>query len=107
MKKVVRGETYDDSDLESILLYAKTIEGKTLREVLDIPQDLKPKGYTKPKVTGKQGNKGAMGDNVEEYFFDIPNNNSQAPDFTTTRMELKTTGLVRRRDGQVLSLIHI
>lgn len=101
MKKVVRGETYDDSDLESILLYAKTIEGRTLREALDIPQDLKPKGYTKPKVEGKQGNKGAMGDNVEEYFFDISNNNSQAPDFTTTQMELKTTGLIRRKDGQM------
>lgn len=94
MKKVVRGESYDDSSEEAILQYAKTLEGKTLRELLDIPEEVKPKGYTPAKVNGKQGNKGAMGDNVEELFFDIRNNNDQAPDFIHTQLELKTTGLV-------------
>lgn len=101
MKKVVRGETYDDSNVERILLYAKTIEGQTLREVLGIPDDVKPKGYTEPKTAGKQGNKGTMGDNVEKYFFDIENNNNQAPDFSMTELELKTTGLIRNKKGDI------
>lgn len=101
MKKIVRGKTYDDSNVENILLYAKTIEGKTLREVLGIPEDVKPKGYARAKTCGKQGNKGAMGDNVEVYFFDIENNNNQAPDFERTELELKTTGLIRNKRGDI------
>jgi DNA mismatch repair protein MutH len=87
MKHVQRGVTYDDSDVDSILSYAKRIEGKTLREELEILEEEKPKGYS-------TNSKGAMGDNVEEYYFDIRNNNKQEPDFPKVSMELKTTGLV-------------
>lgn len=84
MKKVQRGVTYDDGDVASIEAYAKHIENKTLREALDLPDDAKPKGA---------GGKGAMGDTVEEYYFDIKNNNVQGPDFPKVGVELKTTGL--------------
>lgn len=103
MKKVIKGVTYDDRDDASVLEYARRLEGKTLREALDIPRDMMPKGYTKASTEGKQGNKGAMGENVEEYYFDIHNNSKQEPDFPYIGMELKTTALFEKREDDTTS----
>ncbi|WEV72759.1 Sau3AI family type II restriction endonuclease [Bifidobacterium sp. ESL0790] len=87
MKKIKQGATYDDADSDSILKHARRIQDQSLRSILEIPQDFKPKG------SGTRS-KGKMGDNVEEYYFDIRNNNKQEPDFPKVNLELKTTGLI-------------
>ena len=51
---------YDEMDKESVLEYAKKLEGKTLREVLsqEIIDDMK---------TDESGNKGRYGQKIEKY----------------------------------------
>lgn len=87
MKKIKQGITYDDGSMKSVLCHAQKLKDKTLRSALEIPLNFKPKGH------GTRS-KGTIGDNVEEYYFDIKNNNRQEPDFPKINLELKTTGLI-------------
>lgn len=81
---------YDASSKTSILATAKKLTGKTLNEACTIPREVQNKS-----------NKGDLGILVENYFFGINPGNSAAPDFPEAGLELKTTGLVRRRDGSL------
>lgn len=69
---------------------AKTILGKTLREVIS--------EESANLVTGQISNhgtrrKGLLGNMIETYFFHISPGNSSGPDFDTAGVELKTTPL--------------
>ena len=76
---------YDENNRESILNYAKQLEGKTLREVLSTKQiDLMSKE--------KKGNKGKFGQMLEKYFFEYAINSDTEPDFPCG-IELKVTPL--------------
>jgi len=81
---------YDASSKASILATAKKLTGKTLNESCTIPREIQNKA-----------NKGDLGILVENYFFGINPGNSAKPDFPEAGLELKTTGLVRRRDGSL------
>lgn len=79
------GETYDDSSVESISIYAQLLIGKTLAEASNLPKSaLAAKG------------KGGLGNLVESAFFDLPASNKSIPDFPRAGLELKTTGLIWR-----------
>jgi DNA mismatch repair endonuclease MutH len=72
---------YDPYSEKEILKHAKKAKGKTIQELLDTsPLDIK---------STKSGNKGRVGNLVEENWFGIPNNSEQAPDFEKVGIELK------------------
>lgn len=81
---------YDPTDRESIVEYASTIIGSTLREKTDasIIEDSKKR-------------KGAFGDSVEYCFFGIEPNSVQGPDFPEAGLELKTTPLKKLKNGKL------
>lgn len=81
---------YDKTDIHSVINYAKTIEGKTLRDV--IPSDV---------VEHEYKGKGGLGQKVEEMFFYIENNSDALPDLQELQVEIKTTPLKQIQRGLV------
>jgi DNA mismatch repair protein MutH len=75
---------YDERSVQSIVDYAGRLIGRTLAEVVDLPDS----------VSESKG-KGKLGQLVEKYFFEIQPPNSHAPDFPEAGLELKTTGVVK------------
>lgn len=83
---------YDASSAQSILEYSKKLPGHSLDELIyftELAENLK--------------NKGNLGTLVEEYFFKIHPGNEQAPDFKKAGVELKTTGVVRKKQWELQS----
>ncbi len=72
---------YNPNNLESVLSYAKKLEGNTLRKV------------TKGNLDSAKKNKGGIGQLTEELYFFLKNNSSPEPDFANLQLELKTAGL--------------
>lgn len=72
---------YNPNNLESVLSYAKKLEGNTLRKV------------TKGNLNSAKKNKGGIGQLTEELYFFLKNNSSPEPDFVNLQLELKTAGL--------------
>lgn len=86
----------DLTDQDSILGYAKHLEGMTFREVLDL--DIKPADYN-PKTYNSARFKGGMGNLIEERYFGYKSNSDQQPDFAEAGVELKATCYdIRKRD---------
>lgn len=83
---------YDPSDAESIVRYAKRLEGKTLREMSDAP-DL-PDPHLR---------RGSFGNALEEYYFKYAINSDSAPDFSEAGLELKATPLKRNSNGELVA----
>lgn len=86
-------DKYNKNDKNSILNYAKQLEGKTLRDVLSsetIEKMIKDKG----------GNKGRFGQKIERYFFEYECNSDTEPDFPC-ELELKATPLKVNKDGSL------
>lgn len=73
---------FNPNNQESVLAYAKKLQGKTLNQLLG--NDLK---ITDLK---KIGNKGDLGLLVEELFFFIKNNSDAEPDIPESGIEIKT-----------------
>ena len=80
---------YDKLDINSILQYAKKLEGKSLRESC---------GKFFDNVTFK--GKGSFGQTVEEDYFEYSINSDSEPDFKEVGLEVKSSGLkiVRRNE---------
>jgi DNA mismatch repair protein MutH len=76
---------YNEHDLESVIEYARRLEGKTLRDA-DINYDV---------VIG--GNKGQLGQIVEKYYFEKELNSRQEPDFSSIGLELKVCPIKKNR----------
>jgi len=81
--------TYDKSSVKSIFEFALRLTGKTLAEAVLLPQG----------VTNKR-NRGDLGTLVEKYYFKHQPPTNLGPDFPDANLELKTTGLVRYKDGR-------
>lgn len=79
---------YDASSAKSILEYSKKLPGHSLDELINFAE-----------LAENLKNKGNLGNLVEEYFFKIHPGNEQAPDFKEAGVELKTTGIVKKKDG--------
>lgn len=80
-------EKYDKTSVESILNFAKLLTGKTLDEVVTLPNSV-----------ANSSNKGNLGGLIEAHFFELPPS-SRGIDFPDAGLELKTTGLVQKADG--------
>lgn len=78
----------DFSDSKSIFKYAKTLEGMTFQEVLDL--DILPNGK-RTKDFGNPNFKGGMGELIEERYFGYEANSNAAADFPEAGLELKAT----------------
>lgn len=79
---------YDASSAKSILEYSKKLPGHSLDELINFAE-----------LAENLKNKGNLGNLVEEYFFKIHPGNEQAPDFKEAGVELKTTGIIKKKDG--------
>ena len=79
---------YDPESLESIMHYAKRLEGSTLRQVCDLPS-----------VEDPHKRRGSFGNAVEEYYFHYHINSDADPDFKEVDTELKTTPLKLKKNG--------
>ena len=75
---------YDHRNSESLLKYAKQLEGKTLQQA--VGEDVKFGG-----VRGFA--KGKFGSNLEKFYFGYKGNSSHKPDFEELGVELKSTGM--------------
>lgn len=82
-------QKYDKTSIESIVGYSKLLTGKTLNEVVTLPHSV-----------ANSRNKGDLGGMVEAHFFELPPTN-KGIDFPEAKLELKTTGLLRRSDGSL------
>lgn len=81
--------TYYDSDsLESILSYAKRLEGTTLRDACEIDD-----------IEDPHARRGSFGNAVERYYFHYQINSDAEPDFKAVETELKTTPLKLKKNG--------
>lgn len=116
---------YDKSSEKSLLAYAKKLEGKTVRSVLDNyleylsrlsgkdKQELQNKGfYLASPAHINAHSKGKLGNYIETYYFGIKANSEQRPDFEELGIELKTTPIDKTaknefRAGERLSLTNI
>ncbi len=83
---------YDPKDKDSILAYARRLEGKTLRQVTDLGELDSPKQR-----------RGTFGNAVETHYFQYAANSDSAPDFVEVGLELKTTPLKQNKKGQLVA----
>lgn len=82
---------YDNSSIESILAYAKQLEGHTLREECPGLEH----------VDDPHRRRGSFGNAVEQYFFHYEINSDPNADFAEVGTELKTTPLKQLKDGSL------
>ena len=81
--------SYYKSSVQSIFEFALRLTGKTLAEMVSLPEG----------VTNKR-NRGDLGTLIEKYYFEHQPPTNLGPDFPDADLELKTTGLVRNKDGK-------
>ena len=72
----VEQTTYDASSVESILRYARQLEGTTLRDACEIDE-----------VANPRKRRGSFGNALEKYFFHYDINNSPDADFREAEKE--------------------
>jgi len=88
-----KSKQYDENNIESVLKFAKRLEGKTLRKVLY--------NETISKMTIEQkGNKGRYGQKIEKYYFGYDINSDKSADFPCG-LELKATPLKFLKNGKL------
>lgn len=86
-------QQYNPDNKDSILKYAKLLEGTTLREIL-------PNEIIETMRKDEQGNKGRLGQKIERYFFGYECNSDTQPDFPCG-LELKVTPLKVNKNGSI------
>lgn len=89
---------YDKTSADSILQYAKQLEGKTFLDIkrqynafFGIPDD--------PAISDDTNAKGQLGNFLEEFYFGYKPNGEQEADFKDAGVELKQTCIDIRKDG--------
>jgi len=80
---------YDESSVDSILKFAKRLTGRSLAQVLD-----------SSTIAANTRNRGDLGNMVQELYFGLPRDNKREPDFAMAGLELKTTGVERKSNGE-------
>lgn len=90
---------YDRTSIDSIYNYAKKLENKSFRDVLEekymVQEESEPYNYN--DFNGK-GNLGTLIE--KEYFLYNPNNRSEA-DFSEVGIELKVTPYIQNKNGSI------
>lgn len=84
---------YDENSKNSILKYARLLEGRTLREVLSSQE-------IKGMLEDHPGNKGRFGHKIEKHYFGYDINSSSSADFPCG-VELKATPLKFLKNGSL------
>lgn len=84
--------SYDRRSKSSILKYARLLEGTNLRTILQGAAGLCGENSV---------SKGSFGQTLETQYFLYQNNNDSRPDFWEVGVELKTTPVIKRRDGRL------
>ncbi len=79
---------YDPHSVQSILDFAKRLNGKSLAEVEFIPHEI-----------ANVKNKGDLGSLVETFYFRHTPGSFRGPDFREAGLELKTTGVIPTKGG--------
>lgn len=82
--------SYNRENIESIIAYAKNLEGKNLREACSV--EIEEHGYS---------GKGNFGQIVEEYYFKYKPNSDSRSDFHEVGLELKTTPLKKLKNNEL------
>lgn len=105
---------YDDSDIKSIITYAKKLEHKTFREIVEAYEHSDIKIYHNPKDTNFIGDltkadvvsyinsekaKGQLGGLIEQCYFGYKPNSKQEADFPKVGLELKQTCIDKKKSG--------
>lgn len=89
---------YDRTSADSILCYAKQLEGQTFLDIKK--QYLLYRGvFDEEALTEDTNAKGQLGNFLEEYYFGNKPNSVQAADFKTAGVELKQTCIDRKKNG--------
>ena len=80
---------YDDADVDSIVTYARKLEGTRLRDYVD-----------RNAIANPRRQRGVVGNLIERYYFLYKPNNDKRPDFPKVGLELKVTPmkLVRKNE---------
>lgn len=103
---------YDDGDEHSIEAYAKYLENKTFREILELYNKSPIKHYynqhdlnytieeKEVDYVCSDNAKGQLGNFLEKYYFGYKPNGEQQPDFSKVGIELKQTCVDRKKNGQ-------
>lgn len=101
---------YDDSDIESIYKYAQKVVGVEFAKILEAFQESTYKTYqdyinqTPSSTLDKKissTSKGRYGTYIEKYYFGIPTNSSNEPDFNKVGVELKVTPFRVNKDEKI------
>lgn len=90
-------KNYDSQNPKSILEYAKKLEKKTLRQVLDMNSIDEIEQLEKNEKFNK--NKGRFGSLVQSKYFGLDKDSNKGPDFSETGIELKVTSLKISQKG--------
>tara|TARA_R110002012_G_scaffold99237_1_gene237141 strand:+ start:2470 stop:3948 length:1479 start_codon:yes stop_codon:yes gene_type:complete len=83
---------YNPHDIDSVLAYAKKLEGSTLTEAIKKNSFLS--NSVRETSTLAKKHKGRLGQLTESLYFLIKTNSSPEPDFPSINLELKTSGLL-------------
>ncbi len=84
---------YDETNPISIEKFAKRIIGMSLKEILS-ESDLE-------EIQSNFYNKGEMGQLLEQYYFGYKPNSKSQPDFPKAGLELKSTPMIKRSNGDL------
>ncbi|WP_353119140.1 Sau3AI family type II restriction endonuclease [Myroides odoratus] len=91
---------YNINDRQSILSYAKKLQGKSLNNILyDLRGEKKVLAENEVEYKGK----GGFGQHLEKEFFLYEPNNDAGPDFPEAGLELKSAPLKSLKNGTVSS----
>lgn len=104
---------YDDRNPRSILEYAKKLENKTFKDILDEYEKSPIKRYVNPFEMGSQlmmegsaeynvnkNAKGELGNFLEKFYFGYKPNSKQSADFPKAGIELKQTCIDLKKNGE-------
>jgi DNA mismatch repair protein MutH len=80
---------YDKTSVQSIFEFAFRLTGKSLAEVITLPEGI-----------ANKRNRGDLGTLLEKYYFEHQPPTNHGPDFPDAGLELKTTGVTQNKDGK-------
>ena len=89
---------YDIESPSSIEEFAKGLREKTFREICKLDAQLNGESDDSGE---KKGNKGRLGQLVEERYFHYRCNNNPTPDFEEAGVELKVSPFLENKKGQI------
>lgn len=93
---------YDETDPNSIYVYAKRLEGKTFNQICE--EDTIGTKETENKYSYEaRKRKGGLGELVEERYFKYKANSDSEPDFKEAGVELKVTPYKMNKNGTISS----